>query len=124
MVSHFRIKWLNVMSAIDYSHYDGEQLVSRARKLLDNTAAIQSWKSHINVVNAPSVISSAATSGDACPVLHCSCTCRPMTDARFHKYEPHRARVRHTSVPATESVDKKERNRYYVRYKISRAVYA
>ncbi|KYQ54534.1 hypothetical protein ALC60_06558 [Trachymyrmex zeteki] len=42
MVSHFRIKWLNVMSAIDYSHYDGKQLVSRARKLLDNTAAIQS----------------------------------------------------------------------------------
>ncbi|KYN12167.1 hypothetical protein ALC57_15659 [Trachymyrmex cornetzi] len=29
MVSHFRIKWLNVMSAIDYSHYDGEKMETR-----------------------------------------------------------------------------------------------
>lgn len=44
-----------------------------------NTAAIPSRESRINrAVNAPSVISSAATSGDACPVLRCGCTCRPM----------------------------------------------
>ncbi|KYN37586.1 hypothetical protein ALC56_07785, partial [Trachymyrmex septentrionalis] len=80
--SHFRIKWLNVMSAIDYSHYDGEQLVSRARKPLDNTAA------------------------------------RPK---RFHKYKPHRARVRHTSAYQRQRVSIKKKDRYYVRHKVSRA---